>query len=352
MSNPLISIIIPMYNCSQYIEKCISSALNQSYQNLEILCVDDGSIDNTYEVVQKINVSDPRVKLIRQRNMGVSGARNTGVYNSSGEYILFIDSDDWLPMDVCEIVIKQVTIYNYDAVFWPYNKVYDNEIIPQRIFEREQVFNDEASIRKNIHRRLFGPLDDELKNPEKVDCLSTVHCKLYRSEIIKDENIKFEDLKIIGTSEDTIFNIDYFNFAKSALFINKPLYFHNKSNTESITSVFKPKLKQKWDKLFLLMSERVDLDFDDESYFVALQNRRALSLIGLGINEVLSTKNIFLKYRSIQSLVRDHKLHSSISNLNLSNMPIHWRVFFVSASLKITSLVLIQLLVIKFLIKK
>lgn len=104
-ANPLISIIIPVYNVENYLEKTLNSVIAQSYQNLEILCVLDGPTDNSENIVLKYGQLDPRLKIIKQGNQGVSIARNKGMDNAKGEYIFFLDADDWLIPNAIELLV-------------------------------------------------------------------------------------------------------------------------------------------------------------------------------------------------------------------------------------------------------
>lgn len=102
MNSSLVSIIIPVYNTAEYLPQCLDSLLNQTYPHLEILCVDDGSTDNAWAVLQEYAVKDSRVKVFHQENAGVSAARNRALANATGEWLAFIDSDDWLDTDAME----------------------------------------------------------------------------------------------------------------------------------------------------------------------------------------------------------------------------------------------------------
>lgn len=107
--NKLISIIVPVYNVSLYLDKCIESILNQNYKNIELILIDDGSTDNSYEICEKWEKTDKRIKLIKQKNKGVSSARNKGLDNALGDYISFIDSDDIVEKDIYTSFIKEMT---------------------------------------------------------------------------------------------------------------------------------------------------------------------------------------------------------------------------------------------------
>lgn len=102
----MISIIVPVYNCEQYLHQCINSLIHQTYQNLEILLVDDGSTDSSSEICDEYARYDLRVKVIHKRNGGVSSARNAGIRAALGEYVMFVDADDWLDLNACEKIVS------------------------------------------------------------------------------------------------------------------------------------------------------------------------------------------------------------------------------------------------------
>ena len=102
----LVSVVIPVYNVEKYVEKCLDSVINQTYQNLEIIIVNDGSTDNSLSVCQKKKLSDSRIKLINKENGGLSSARNAGIECAQGEFICFIDSDDWIELDYIEVLLN------------------------------------------------------------------------------------------------------------------------------------------------------------------------------------------------------------------------------------------------------
>ena len=124
--NALVSIIIPVYNAEKYLQQCLDSVVNQTYRNLEIICVNDGSLDASPEILGQYAAMDSRIKVISQENMGISGARNTGIYAVSGAFIMFVDADDWLDLNTCETALRHAQNHNADLVLWPYVKEYEN----------------------------------------------------------------------------------------------------------------------------------------------------------------------------------------------------------------------------------
>ena len=100
-----ISVVVPIYNTSIYLSKCLESLINQTYKDIEIICINDGSTDNSLEILNKFQKKDNRIKIITQENQGLSAARNKGIVEANGEYISFIDSDDWVDLDFFEKLI-------------------------------------------------------------------------------------------------------------------------------------------------------------------------------------------------------------------------------------------------------
>ena len=100
-----ISIIIPVYNVSEYLDKCLTSVIGQTYSDLEIVCVNDGSTDSSLDILKKYSRLEKRIIIVDQENVGLSGARNSGLAKSSGDFVMFLDSDDWLAQNACEVVI-------------------------------------------------------------------------------------------------------------------------------------------------------------------------------------------------------------------------------------------------------
>lgn len=189
MDNPLISIIVPAYNVERYLMVCLSSIEKQTYQNFEVILIDDGSKDSTGDICDAIAAKDNRFKVIHQKNQGVSAARNAGIRAANGDYICFVDSDDKLQKDF----LKGFEL-NYDISIQGYLLQEGEKKIP-------------------ISYREFLSFD----NVAKVYCLNDIHSapfsKLCKTEIINRNNIHFPEG--ISFSEDTIFFLQYIKFCKS-----------------------------------------------------------------------------------------------------------------------------------------
>ena len=111
-----ISIIIPVYNVEGYLVECLNSVVNQTYRDIEIIIVNDGSTDSSFSIIQQYQLQDERIKIINQENQGLSAARNAGIKKVSGEYIWFVDSDDYITIDACEKIVEKLKQNNYDLL--------------------------------------------------------------------------------------------------------------------------------------------------------------------------------------------------------------------------------------------
>ncbi len=350
IDNPKISVIIPVYNTSQYLKQCIESVLNQTYENLEIIIIDDGSKDNSATICKNYQELDNRVVFFSQENCGISKTRNKAIEKVTGDYILFIDSDDWIDVNTCKTALDKLEAYNTDLVMFSYQKEYIEKIEKKYILQEEKYYLQQDI--NALHRRLVGLYKNELNNPEHADSLVTVWGKLYKSKIIKDNNLLFEDTKNIGTAEDMLFNLYYFKFVKSAYYIHQCLYHYRKNNSVSFTNKYKPDLQKQWNNLFTNISNFIFENNLGEKFTQAYNNRVSLSIIGLGLNELNANKSTVAKINTIKQIATSPTYRTAVKTLNLKYFPIHWKIFFYFAKNKFTLGLFFMLKIIKYLISK
>ena len=141
MSN-MISIIVPVYNSELYLKKCLDSIISQTYENIEIICIDDNSSDDSLRILQEYEKKDQRIKVLQKVNEGVSFARNAGLDMARGDYILFVDSDDWIDRCTCEVALKKILEETADLVMWSYIRERETESSRKQIFDCDIVFEN------------------------------------------------------------------------------------------------------------------------------------------------------------------------------------------------------------------
>ena len=126
MNKIIISLIIPVYNVENYLRQCLDSIINQTLKEIEIICINDGSTDSSKQILEEYALKDERIKIINQKNKGAGAARNSGIDAATGEYIGFVDSDDWVNLDAFEKLYNKITRENVDIVFSRYNYVFED----------------------------------------------------------------------------------------------------------------------------------------------------------------------------------------------------------------------------------
>lgn len=205
---PLVSIIIPVYNAEMYVSRCIESVLNQSYANIELILVNDGSTDTSNEICQEYEMRDDRVFLLAQRNGGVAKARNTGIDIMSGEYVTFVDSDDYLHPDAIRILISAAESHSADICMGGFQEI-RNTVVDG--FETSQLVTDTVSVMQ-AWRGLFG--SEHLK-------YGTVWGSVYKSKLF--DTIRFPNNQIF---EDTYIIQDLYGLSHVIATVNLDVYYY------------------------------------------------------------------------------------------------------------------------------
>lgn len=217
MKNNLISVIIPVYNNEQYLSRCIDSVINQTYKNLEIILVDDGSTDNSGKICDEYALKDNRIKVIHKENGGVSSARNVGLDIAKGEYIGFVDSDDYIEKDMYEFLYNLILNNNVDISCCNKFDFNNNKYLPDRSFPKEGLL----SLNEILQDKAFG---------------LHIVIKLFDKNLIK--NIRFNENLTIG--EDLLFCFDIIKRSKKTIFKNTAKYYYfNNTNSVIRKKVFK-----------------------------------------------------------------------------------------------------------------
>lgn len=350
---PKISVIIPIYNVERYLERCLKSVCNQSFKDIEIICINDGSTDRSPDILKDFAAEDMRIRIIDKDNTGVSDCRNIGINLAIGRYIMFVDSDDWIDVSMIEKMYSLMKIHDLDLSICTYCREFGS-------YKKEKIFNlPEISLYtdnevKDLMRRLIGPLKEELSNPEYLDALGTVWGKLYKAEIIKGNTIKFIDLKEIGSAEDVLFNMYFLNASIKVIFLNQPLYHYWKVNSISITSRYNEKLITQRKVFFNYIYQFINNNKLSNSYIKSLNNRISISVLGLGLNELAEDNQIslFKKYKNYRKILNESYIEEANQELELSYFPLHWRLFYFCNKYHLTILSYLMIVLINSLRKK
>lgn len=313
----MISVIIPCYNAEPYIRQCLDSLCSQTLTGLQIICIDDGSADHTAQILKAYSATEVRLQVITQKNGGISAARNAGLRIATGDYIAFVDADDWLEPDTFEKVLQG---HGEEVICFSYYRNFDGAQLAKDL-GLEGVFPAEL-----IQRRILGLIGSELSNVTSFDALITCWGKLYKRDLIA--GIEFRDLKEFGTWEDGIFNLEVLEKASHVRIINRPYYHHRKVSKATYTTSYKPDLHLKWLHKFewiktFLVSRNKSGDF-----FEAQQNRIAVTTLNLAFNEMNSGKTFGEKIQAVTQILEHPVYVNAFRHFKLKHLPAVWKIFY------------------------
>lgn len=227
---PLVSIIVPIYNVEQYLDRCMNTLVNQTLKDIEIIMVDDGSPDNCPKLCDEWAKKDNRIRVVHKKNGGLADARNAGLDVAIGKYIAFVDSDDFVKTDMYETLYNNAEKENADTIYCGfYNFWNDDKIKEFRNVEKATIFKGDKLVDFSLDF-VGSPVNE--KKDWKYE-MSVWH-SLYSNEIIQKHNIRFRSEREI-LSEDIIFQELYLPHAKKVVYIPESLYYYCFNNTSSLT---------------------------------------------------------------------------------------------------------------------
>lgn len=221
----MVSIVVPVYNMGEKLEKCIDSLIAQTYSNIEILLIDDGSTDNSFLVCQQLAQKDSRVKVFQTKNQGAGPARNYGIEQASGKYIYFPDADDYLEPNAIEILERNMSSNGCDLVVFGYKNVNQNGEV-QGIKEYEPMVWEAEAVRKDY--------SDFITMEARYSIQGAPWNKFFSLNVIKENKITYPPLR---RHQDEAFIARYMTYAKKICFISDVLYVYYVND-----------LKKEWDK--------------------------------------------------------------------------------------------------------
>jgi glycosyltransferase involved in cell wall biosynthesis len=287
----VISVIVPVYNVSDYLKRCVLSITSQTYRNLEIILIDDGSIDDSGAICDELSQMDNRIKVVHQANRGLSGARNTGLETATGKFIFFCDSDDYLRPEALELMLNKLKKDHADIVACGISKVFDKSEADHEKTERFTA----------IHPGRWGGRESTIQMMRSNNVCTVAWNKLYKRDLF--EGIRFP-LGIKNEDEATIYKLLY--KARIASYIPDDLYMYYQREA----SIMHDDLENRYQDLLDALQKRID--FFREAKDVELEQHSRITLL----------EWIKYVYRNIDSKEKKRKLRGVYKqNINVNNAP-------------------------------
>ncbi|WP_279167083.1 glycosyltransferase family 2 protein [Thomasclavelia cocleata] len=311
-----ISVVIPVYNVEKYLCRCINSVLGQTYRNIEVILVDDGSTDNSPTICDEYQKNDKRIKVIHKKNSGAASSRNIGLSNAKGNYITFVDSDDYIELDMYEKMMRINEKYDCDIVLCDCYKENKNkrEIFTHNI--REGYYNKEM-----LYKEYFPTLlmTNSVNYPPTI---SNWVC-LFNKILLDSHQIFYKDG--LRFSEDLLFGSQAIYYASSFYYMKNHCYYHYMYNPTSVTNIF---YKNKWE----IMKQ---LHIEIEKFFLSLKDynfQRQVDLVLLFIvyhcidNIKTSDLNKEMKKSEIKNILENSDVCNMFSRIKINSLDISWKL--------------------------
>lgn len=318
MRSPKISIIVPIYNVEKYLDRCLNSILNQSFKDIEIILVDDGSPDKSPEICNTYAEKDNRIKVIHKKNEGLGFARNSGIEIAKGEYIAFIDSDDYISPLMYEKLHQETLKHKYDIVYCGVNSEKSSGN-----FKEEHIYNETIADSKSIQLFLADIISSSPEEKIERKRPMAVWHAIYKKSLIDKYNIRFMSERLI-LSEDILFNISLIPRCESIRFIPYALYYHC-LNSSSLSQTFN---LNKIDCAFSLYEQMNKVIIEQNLTLCKLRAKRFIIGYARGMLKsiILSNYPQYTKKNACSRIYNYNKWKEIYYEYPINKMPLYHRI--------------------------
>ncbi|PXX52508.1 glycosyl transferase family 2 [Hungatella effluvii] len=314
-----VSIIAPVYNVEKYIKRCIDSILEQTYSDIEVILVDDGSKDSTGKICDEYAISDQRIKVVHKENGGLGIARNSGLEMATGDFVTFIDGDDSITNDHIKKMVKALEKDDADTCLAGHTKIYADSRVEHinvcagKIFKGEEVKNE-------ILTRMVG------SNPDGSDYIEMSVCMVLLSKKIIDEfGLRFHSERDF-ISEDLIFDFDYYPRSKKAVVIDDVGYYYY-DNEGSLTTKYNPKRFEKQKEMTREVIERAKyIGIYEKCEQRILNTFVSISRYCIKLEQKFSNNSYKTYKTNATKILKDAFLQKALTDIDNGNIPIKSRI--------------------------
>ena len=331
MPQPKVSIIVPVYNVEKYLDRCINSLRNQTLPDIEIILVDDSSTDSSLSICKKASEEDSRIKVISKVNEGAGMARNAALKIATGEYIGFVDSDDYVGKDMYESLYEAAEKYNSDlilsGVLFVDGNMFSSEgnIVRKDYFSQVTHFETQDSL-KELRMGIIGSLPEDIDDSKYG---MSIWKNLFKREVVEKNNLTFKSEREM-LSEDALFMIDYISCINKATGINEAFYNYCR-NGESISKSYK---KDRFEKSLIFVKqveERFEKDIEKDKYQIYIDRFWQAMCRVICSQEIMNAKENNIRFKTLKKRLKEICCHElTINTFNaypIDKLPLKQRVF-------------------------
>lgn len=322
-----VSVVIPVYNTKKYLQECVRSVTEQTFRNLEILLIDDGSTDGSSALCDELAARDDRVRVIHKNNGGAATARNLGIDEASGEYVMFLDSDDWLDTDAIETLVNHADIHSTDVIRFSYVREFEGkQLVKKNTILEERVYTDDECA--NVCRQILGLTGAEFAHPENMNFLASCGFNMYRKSLLVNAGARFIPIQEIGSFVDGLFNFCVFFHVKRFEYVDRPFYHYRKTNETAATAGYRRNYINRQLILFDKLKKKIEAENKWAFFCVAYNNRIVHATMEISFNALRNKASFVEKYKEIHSVLHHPQFQKAYKTFSLKNLSLKWKIYF------------------------
>lgn len=330
--NDTVSVIVAVYNIRKYLNRCIRSIVSQSYKNLDIILVDDGSTDGSSKICDEWARKDKRISVIHKKNGGLSDARNEGLKKAKGKYICFIDGDDYIEQELIDLTYNSVLDNNADIVIYSNYSVNNKGKIRKQLVSNRKLYSG-TEIMNILFKKCIGTLP---KNKSDYEIGFSPWGRLYRRKLLVNNGIFFKSERTL-IYEDLMFLLDLMPVVKRAVILNRPLYDYCE-NMDSLTRKADSTRYSRLKKQYFYLKN--DSDYNKEIFTDPETNLRFKRTVLGYIRNAISRLDNKSYYSSLKEICNDELSREILKNYPIKELPIKQRLFAYSLKYKLYFLII------------
>lgn len=331
--NDTVSVIVAIYNIREYIDRCVKSIVYQSYKNLDIVLVDDGSTDGSSTICDKWAKKDKRISVIHKTNGGLSDARNKGLKRAKGKYICFIDGDDYLEEEMVNLTYNSAVNNNADIVIYSSYSVSARDKVRKQLISSKKIYSG-TEVMNILFKECIGTLP---RNKSDYEVGFSPWGRMYKRKLLVDNKVFFKSERVL-IYEDLMFLLDLMPIVKKAVVLNKALYNYCE-NTDSLTRKADSTRFNRLKKQYYYLKN--DSDYNNELFINSETNLRFKRTMLGYIRNAISRLDNDSYYSSLKKICNDKLSKEILRDYPIKELPIKQRIFAYSVKYKLYFLIII-----------
>ena len=318
---PKVSLIVPIYNVEPYLSRCMNSLLDQTLEDIEIILVDDGSPDNCPQLCDDYAAKDPRIKVIHKKNAGLGYARNSGLDIATGKYVAFVDSDDFVDLEMYEMLYNTAVGHDLDTVYCGCTKL-DSDLKATNVYKipKLEIFKSPDQVQNVV----LDMIATEPSNPIERKYEMSTCFGIYSRELIEKHQIRFLSEREC-LSEDIIFNMDYLAKAQYIGFVPETFYYYC-YNGSSLTRTFRDDSFERQKKLFYLIMDRLNAMHVDQSRYKNRLDKFFIGYIKFNLQRIAKADILHARKKQLVNEMCDDPIWDSMVTYPVKEVPLKQRI--------------------------